>query len=150
MPFPRGYRQNNPGNIRKGAVAWQGEIRPGIDPAFCQFSDPKYGLRALMVLFKRYYYIRDLTTVQQIINTWAPPTENNTTSYINDVAFQMDVKPQENIFMCPEAYIAFAKAVTHHENGIAPITYPQFWYSDDVYRAAYSLMTPQPNASQAT
>ena len=46
--LPRGIRNNNPGNIRHGAN-WQGLNPKGrdIDSAFCVFTAPIYGIRAL-------------------------------------------------------------------------------------------------------
>jgi len=42
----RGFRNKNPGNIRKG-IDWQG-MRPNqTDSAFVQFIDPVYGIRAM-------------------------------------------------------------------------------------------------------
>jgi hypothetical protein len=142
MPLPRGIANCNPGNIRLStSQTWQGQI-DGADPDFVTFSDPKYGLRAIMVLLRRYYYILDLTTVSQIISRWAPNVENNTTSYVTAVSAQMKVDPYAALNICPETYISFAQAIAIHENGIPPITYPANWYGPDVYQAAYALTVP--------
>jgi len=143
MPLPRGIRSCNPGNIRKSLIPWQGQIS-GTDPDFCTFSDPKYGIRAIMLLLRRYYYVLGLTTVTQIINRWAPPQDqNNTSAYVNAVAMQMKVQPTDELTICPETYISFAQAVAVHENGTPPITYPPFWYDPTVYQAAYDLTQPR-------
>jgi len=78
--YPRGLRNNNPGNIR-ASDPWQGMI--GTDPAgFAVFKDISWGIRAMA---------KDLTskinngydTLQEIIYRWAPPTENDTEAYLD-------------------------------------------------------------------
>ncbi|MEO6498293.1 MAG: hypothetical protein ABIN95_04740, partial [Mucilaginibacter sp.] len=66
--LPRGMKNNNPGNIRRGATAWQGKIPLGqnTDGAFEQFTTYVYGIRAMIKNLLSYY--RDgLNTVERII-----------------------------------------------------------------------------------
>ena len=53
--LPRGIRNNNPGNIRHGAN-WLGLNPNGrnIDSAFCVFTAPVYGIRALAKVLVNY------------------------------------------------------------------------------------------------
>ena len=44
----RGYRNNNPLNIRISGNNWIGEIKPSGDKSFCQFETMAYGFRAAM------------------------------------------------------------------------------------------------------
>lgn len=74
--------QNNPANIRYNPYnTWKGQIEPLR--GFCQFSDIKYGLRALMVLLRNYIKNRKCRSVSQIIHRFAPVFENNTSGYIS-------------------------------------------------------------------
>lgn len=86
----RGYRNCNPGNIRRSGQKWQG-LRPRqTDPAFFQFTDHKWGLRAaakLLLTYRRKYGLR---SVRQIIGRWAPPNENKTDAYVAAVCKRLD------------------------------------------------------------
>ncbi len=84
--LPRGVRNCNPGNIRRSAVRYLGEIVPSGDPEFRQFRSMAWGFRALFVLLDTYRRRYGLRTAQQIITRWAPPTENHTEAYIRRVA----------------------------------------------------------------
>lgn len=83
---PRGIRNNNPLNIRKSSVAWQGKIAHGTDKDFEQFISLEYGIRAGMINI-RTYLIRDrLQNICQIIAKWAPSSDgNNVEAYIDAV-----------------------------------------------------------------
>jgi hypothetical protein len=81
--LPRGLRNNNPLNLRKG-VRWVG--RTGDDGAFDIFSSMYYGWRAGLHNFKTQYTKYGCTTISKLINRWAPPSENDTAKYIRFVA----------------------------------------------------------------
>lgn len=82
----RGYRNNNPLNIRISSNNWKGEIKPSADGSFCQFTTMAYGFRAAMVCIRTYIRKYNLQTIQEIINRWAPWKDgNNPTSYANKV-----------------------------------------------------------------
>ena len=84
--LPRGLRNNNPGNIRISKTKYLGEVQPSQDTAFKQFKSIEWGYRAMFVLLEHYYKARGLKTIRQIINRYAPPSENDTNGYINQVA----------------------------------------------------------------
>ena len=90
--LPRGIRNNNPLNIRIGNT-WLGERSNPTDPAFEEFVSMAYGIRAAFVILRRYIrrYHRD--TIQQIIQTWAPVTENATQKYIDCVCHRTGLRP---------------------------------------------------------
>lgn len=121
MMVPRGLRNNNPGNIRKPKNAggnWMGLARMQSDPAFLQFATMTYGCRALIKTLQTYTHKHGLSTVEQIINRWAPPVENNTSAYVKHVAKALGVAPDEAIDVKdPQTYITLAKAIARHENG---------------------------------
>ena len=54
MKTPRGIRNNNPGNLDKGAP-WQGLVNNSSEPRFCTFKDPVWGIRALAVTLITYH-----------------------------------------------------------------------------------------------
>ena len=84
--LPRGYRNNNPLNIRYNAANdWQGKVAQNTDGVFEQFVAMEYGYRAALKLIRNYITKNGLTTVSQIISKWAPNNENNTAGYIQRV-----------------------------------------------------------------
>ena len=85
--IPRGYRNNNPCNIRKvpGAAIWQGEVLPNTDGSFVQFKSKPYGYRAAFQTIRTYKNKYGIDTVSAIISRYAPNNENNTAGYINRV-----------------------------------------------------------------
>jgi hypothetical protein len=91
----RGLVNNNPGNIRPDkAYTWQGST--GEAGGFVQFSSPEAGIRALTLNLLSYDQ-QGINTVQGIINRWAPPSENKTGSYVNQVAKDLGVKPTDQL-----------------------------------------------------
>lgn len=90
MSIPRGIRNNNPLNIRHNKNFFQGEVVGGTDRQFKQFTTAAYGYRAAFVILGTYLQ-RGINTIDKIIRTWAPPTENNTESYIADVEIRSGV-----------------------------------------------------------
>lgn len=80
----RGFKNNNPGNIRKSNITWQGKI--GDDGSFVTFKTMDYGVRALARILKTYHKNYNLNTINGIITRYAPPKENNTKRYIEFVS----------------------------------------------------------------
>jgi hypothetical protein len=79
---PRSLRNNNPGNIEKSAVKWQGEVE-GSDSRFVTFATPEDGLRAMQQNLLTYQDKHGLNTVEGIIGRWAPAKENGEASTRN-------------------------------------------------------------------
>ena len=73
----RGYRNNNPLNIRISGNNWKGEIKPSQDGSFCQFTTMAYGFRAAMVCIRTYIRKYGCDTLEKIINRWAPWGDGN-------------------------------------------------------------------------
>lgn len=87
--LPRGIRNNNPLNIRKGNN-WKGEVSRSTDGEFEQFVSMQWGIRAGFKILKNYMTgyggrVKALTNVHDIIHRWAPPSENNCKAYIDSV-----------------------------------------------------------------
>lgn len=92
--LPRGYRNNNPVNIRISANKWNGKIAPNTDGEFEQFIDMVHGYRAALVLLRGKGYINGgLNTIRKMITKFAPANENYTTGYIADVSEMTGIDP---------------------------------------------------------
>jgi hypothetical protein len=115
---PRGIRNNNPGNIEAG-IGWKGEI--GTDGRFATFATPAHGIRALALNAVNSQRIHGNDTVNELIDRWAPPTENNTAAYAAQVAKALGVNPEDPVDLTnPETLAKFTAAVIKHENGQQP------------------------------
>lgn len=114
----RGLRNNNPGNIERTGTTWKG-MSPDQsgDSRFAVFESPEWGIRA-MIRIIRNYMTRGLYTVRSIINTWAPPSENDTGAYVNAVASSIGVGPDTPLD--DGALPALIAAIIKHENGVQP------------------------------
>jgi len=122
-PFPdinmtRGERNNNPGNIRLTDTHWLGERADESDPDFEQFNSPDDGLRALALLLKNYQVRGGLTTVRQIVNRYAPPSENATGAYVAAVSTELGVAPDDPVYLSDGATLTtLVRAIIRQENG---------------------------------
>ena len=122
----RGYRNNNPLNIRISGKNWQGEIKPSGDKSFCQFISMAYGFRAAMCCIRTYIRDRNCKTLQEIINRWAPWKDgNNPVRYCQRVmATFPDVFPSVDTEISytnreQMTHLVYAMAIV--ENGSAPV-----------------------------
>lgn len=82
---PRGFRNNNPLNIRRSGQPWRGKIIPGKDPSFEQFESMEMGIRAALIIVRTYIRSHHVDTPALIVSRWAPPSENTTNKYIDFV-----------------------------------------------------------------
>ena len=122
--LPRGIRNNNPLNIRRGKDRWQGMRAVQTDAQFCQFESLEWGWRAAFWLLTRYFHQYGLDTIRGIINRWAPPNENNTRAYISNVARLTGIGADEPLGPPnekPGRWIALGMAMAIQENGIDSI-----------------------------
>lgn len=94
--LPRGFRNNNPLNIRIGNV-WLGEVEHPTDPSFEQFVSMQYGIRAACILLRRYIRHYKRTTIPQVISAWAPPSENATSRYVDIVCQLSGMTPDTQL-----------------------------------------------------
>lgn len=120
----RGIRNNNPGNIRHGGSQWQGMSAIQSDSEYVQFDDPVYGIRALAKLLKNYQSRYGLNTINQIINRWAPPSENLTGSYVDNVSRIVGIGKNQAINV-NDYIVPLVKAIITHENGEQPYSAEQ-------------------------
>ncbi len=129
----RGYRNNNPLNIRISGNNWKGEIKPSTDGSFCQFQNMAYGFRAAMCCIRTYIRKYGCNTIEKIINRWAPWGDgNNPVRYASRVIntwpelftskeFVIDYTNQEHM-----TKLVYAMAIV--ENGSEPLM-------EDCYKA---------------
>lgn len=109
-------------NIRKGN-SWRGERPFQTDKDFEEFESMEMGIRAGLKLIKNYQtkpllQANKANTIRKIINRWAPPTENNTLSYIKTVSKRTGLLPDEVINWQDKAkIIALAEAMCFVECG---------------------------------
>ena len=121
--LPLGVTLNNPLNLRPlpAGRLWDGQINnhdTGTIGSFCNFKSPVNGFRAAMKNLQA-YVVQGKTTPRAIINTWAPPSDNNPTSaYIDNVCkwagFTADY--QLNLATYDDAY-SLLYAMTCQEQG---------------------------------
>ncbi len=120
---PRGIRNNNPGNLRKTETQWQGLADQQTDPDFFMFKSPIYGIRALARVLIAYRIKHGLRTIQQIIERWAPPNENDTAAYVRAVSADTGFPADQALDMHAYADLkSIVEAIIKHENGQQPYT----------------------------
>lgn len=120
---PHGIRNNNPGNLKRNTIAWQGALSreqlaaQGVayDPTFVQFDTPANGVRAMGHVL-RAKAVRGLTDVEAIIRDYSATDQE---AYVANVAAALGVRPQETIDVSARLP-ALALAIIQQENGEQP------------------------------
>lgn len=106
-------KNNNPGNIRYSASNnWQGQ--KGQSGGFVVFDNVANGLRAMVKLLATYRSI-GVNSIAEIVNRYAPPTENNTASYISFVTNATGYSA--GAILSPEAMPTVIAAMVKFEQG---------------------------------
>lgn len=119
---PRGIRNNNPLNIRKGNN-WKGELQPQSDKSFEQFESMQYGIRAGFIILRRYMtgyngLTQKFNTINKIISRWAPAGENNTQAYIEQVEKLTGIPRHQQISFTERSFmVALVDAMIRVECG---------------------------------
>jgi hypothetical protein len=138
----RGYRNNNPGNIRVSSDAWRGLADPQDqtefqrrEKNFCVFREPEWGLRAIAYLLRKYKSDYQLDTPRKIVSRWAPASDNNDVgSYADAIAKALNIGSDTRVDVSDQPTIKqLMKAISQHENGDRPP------YSEVQYDAALLL-----------
>lgn len=85
--LPRGFRNNNPLNLRISDTPWQGKIASNTDGSYEQFDNIINGYRAGIKNMKTRIGEGN-NTIRKLIAVWAPSGDgnNNPESYARDVA----------------------------------------------------------------
>jgi hypothetical protein len=132
MALPRGIRNNNPMNIRIGND-WQGEKVPLLEKQFEVFTSPVFGIRAGAKLLRNYQLNNNLNTIREVLNKYAPNSENKTDSYIAHVS-ELTGFGADNYLQLQDAQVlaSVVSAIIKHENGFNP-------YSTETIAAGVTL-----------
>ena len=94
--LPRGLRNNNPGNLVKTSIPWEGKIPHS----------------------KNTDIYKGKNTIEKLIHEFAPAFENNTVAYIASVANALGISPKFIITSISEDFlIGLCKAISTVENG---------------------------------
>lgn len=130
---PRGLRNCNPGNIRITKDKWQGLREVQTDKSFFQFTEMKWGYRALLRTLQNYRKRHNCITIADMISRWAPSTENNTGAYIRRVCQDLQVPAVHVVDISDKNEMcALAAAISYVENGVPAVM-------DDVF-AGWDLL----------
>jgi len=118
----RGDRNNNPGNIDRNNIQWQGMAADQSgDSRFIIFETPQDGIRAMTRVLRVYQKRHGLNTLNKIIGRWAPSIENNTNAYAKHVAEQVGIGVNTHIDLGNDALmLKVIRAMIRHENGYQP------------------------------
>lgn len=123
MALPRGIRNNNPLNIVKGN-SWKGERANQTDKRFEEFESMAMGLRAGFILLRNYIEgtkarPTKFNTIRKIVSRWAPPSENYTQRYIDNVCKWSGLLPDEVVlFRERKKMVAIVQAMAKMECGV--------------------------------
>lgn len=94
---PRGYRNNNPGNIVQSPTPWQGKVEctNGEKIHEC-FETEWYGLRATAIVLRTYVHSHGLTTLPEIMNRFSEfPGASRGVSLISGIGEEEEVNPRD-------------------------------------------------------
>lgn len=138
----RGIRNNNPGNLIKTNINWQGET-PGNDAHFETFINMVYGCRAMMLDL-----INDIkggmNTPAKLITEYAPPNENNTAAYIDQVCKGLNMTANQVFTIDEKTIKKLVRIIATVENG------PDNKYLTDTdINAAWALVKKKLNIKNA-
>ncbi|AUY32619.1 structural protein P5 [Pseudomonas sp. PONIH3] len=140
----RGVRNNNPGNIDcNSRNAWQGQFGVEVSvakPRFARFASPENAIRALGKLLINYrggdsmpgVDGKDIDTVVETINCWAPSNGTDTQAYAAAVAKRLGARVTDPIDIKNLSKL-FVESIIIHENGESP--YKGAVINEDVRRA---------------
>ena len=114
----RGLTNCNPGNIRQSKTRYKGERYPSRDIEFKEFESMAYGYRAMFVLLDTYSRRYGLCTIRQMLNRYAPPSENFTEGYIRFVSEKTGISPDEIVnSRAARDMVPIVAAMSQIENG---------------------------------
>lgn len=137
----RGERNNNPGNLNYAGQAGAELESPG--GRFARFKTAFDGLRAMsrqLMLYAK----RGINSVEGIISTWAPGSENNTGAYIDAISKNLGVDPKAALnLQNPQVMASLMNGIIRHENG-------RNVYSSELVNRAAVAGTGAPSVSQET
>jgi len=118
--IPRGIRNFNPFNLKElpaDKTKWQGERATDDDPIFEEFETMEHGIRAGMIVLRKYILIYKCNTIEKIIKRFAPASENDTDAYIKVVSRLTGFLADEVLTFNDDTIFRLTEAICYHENG---------------------------------
>ena len=116
----RGIRNNNPFNLQKTRIGWQGKVS-GNDPRFETFDNIENGIRAGVIDIVGDIGKDKQNTLSKLMVTFAPEHENDTKLYVNILSKATGIKPDEILNpgnkLDIKTIFHLSKAIVKHENG---------------------------------
>ena len=131
--LPRGIRCCNPLNIKEWAhdkTCWVGERATDDDPIFEEFAAMSYGIRAALIILRRYFLRYGLTTVEGIITRWSATDQH---SYITTVCARMGVERDTPLAWSESVALGLIMAMSYVENG-------GDYLSEDDFKTAWEML----------
>lgn len=115
----RPSRNNNPANIRVVPnQKWLGSMPVGTrgESSFVVFTNPEYGIRALLKILITYMTKRGCTTTLSIIERYAPVSDGNNTSRYYDMVNSIALTEYETVLPVDWStyYPCVPCGTTHH------------------------------------
>ena len=113
---PRGFRNNNPGNLKKpGTATWQGTLSYD-DKGFAVFSSFLFGVRAMITDLRS--KILKYGNIRKIISVYAPASDNNDVdNYAKTVASWAGFTTTQTLKPNKDTLKRLVGAMSRFENG---------------------------------
>jgi len=130
----RGLRNNNPFNMVKTSIAWQGKVI-GNDSRFETFATVEQGIRAGIIDIVGDMAKKGQNTLTKLFEAFAPRFENDTTAYINYVSQVSGIAPNAPLLINNQidagSLAKIVQGIINKENGTeaAKVITPQILLS---------------------
>lgn len=124
--LPLGWRNNNPGNLRRSV----GPNKPvPVKGGFAIFPDLHSGVESLFYLIDQYRIMGHAETVQSFVGRYAPASENDVLTYVQTLLKFMGLGGMPTVAMPMNVALAatamlLARGVIHVELGPTPSAWP--------------------------
>lgn len=107
--------KNNIFNIRATeGTTWKGQV--GAKDGFVEFETREMAIRAWLVLMRTYRRKHRCQTIDEIVTRFAPPTENNTSLYVRQMADWTGISRYKLLHGYTD-YCLLAQAMARKETG---------------------------------
>lgn len=135
---PRGIRNNNPGNEKRGASNWQGKVPfpQSTDNVFEQFYRYRDGVRVMIYELKNNYINDGFNTIDKILRRYDPP---GNTGYINYVSGKTGLGIHTVLTADKPTLKKLVQAMTRFENDRKLVTQPEV-VTDAQFEAAWAIL----------
>lgn len=122
----RGYRNNNPGDLRFIVTdPWDGQI--GQDgEGFGVYASLALGTRALACQLRKMIVIEGLDSLADLIPVYAPADENDTAAYLANVSKATALPPFVHLLWPADALMLMVAMITE-ENGYCNQSGTELW-----------------------